>query len=364
MYNDYIAEEFKVSETRRKRNKIADEISDMVKLMKDMKKAGKKEEEKQAGKRMKELTEEGKELKKMLQIQESKLSLRQAQLYDEARHVPNDTAPDVPVGEESNAGLVEIVGTKLENSDHVRYKDHVELATLHDIADFDRAGKVAGTGFYYLKNAGAMLELALTRYAVDYCIRRGFVPVTVPDLIRHEVLEACGFNPRSDDPQTYYVNTSAESAEALLSSSDAGNSNGGGGTIKFNPMRLVLSATAEFPLASMYANEVIQRPSLPLKMVGVGRAFRAEGLAGAINRGLYRVHQFQKVEMFALTSSQKGASDEMLEEFREIQRSLFNDLDLCFRVLNMPTQDLGAPAYKKYDMEAWMPGRKSWGEVS
>ncbi|KAJ3416998.1 seryl-tRNA synthetase [Chytridiales sp. JEL 0842] len=345
MYDNLISEEFKLSELRRRRNQIADDIASITKRLKSLK----KEQKEEAARKMKALVEEGKELKKLVQVEESKVSNLQAELYEEARHIPNDAAPNVPIGDESQATVLETVGVPLVETSFP-LKDHVELALLHDLADFDRASKISGTGFYYLKNAGTLLEMALSRYAIDICMQRGFVPVAVPDLIRHEVLEGCGFNPRSDDPQTYFVSTSMDTNPPSETPT------------KFDPKRLVLSATAEFPLAGMYANEVLPRAHLPLKMVGIGRAFRAEGLAGSINRGLYRVHQFQKVEMFAISSPLQ--SDPLLQEFREIQKEIFAGLELCFRTLNMPTEELGAPAYQKLDMEAWMPGRGVWGEIS
>ncbi|KAI8854076.1 Seryl-tRNA synthetase [Chytridium lagenaria] len=267
-------------------------------------------------------------------------------LYEEARHIPNDSSPDVPVGDESKSITVDMVGARRMQDEARTLKDHIELAKLHNLADFDRAGKVSGSGFYFLKNAGVLLEMALIRYALDFCISKGFQPISVPDVIRHEVIEACGFNPKSSDPQTYFLETHL----------DAPRQKG------YDPMRLCLSATAEFPLAAMHSNEVFLASALPLKMVAFGRAFRAEGLAGAVNRGLYRVHQFSKVEMFALTD--KNGSESMLEEFREIQKQIFEGLELSFRVLNMSSEELGAPAYKKYDMEAWMPARNDWGEIS
>ncbi|KAJ3328112.1 hypothetical protein HDU76_010561 [Blyttiomyces sp. JEL0837] len=417
LYDEHITKDFEVAEIRRRRNRIAEEMADVVASLKNS--SGKKSAGKQATgtgdekpqthdltRRRTELAEAGRDLKKELQVKEIELAEIAEALFEEAKHVPNDTAPGVPVGDESKAEVMEIVGSMRIVEDPVlvgaetvealeasavglparstksvemkdagakttttttstRLRDHVELAHLHDLADFDRAGKVSGTGFYYLKNVGALLETALTRYALDLCMSKGFTPVTVPDLIRHEVLEGCGFAPRSNDPQTYFVNTHAVAGggnSSAGSNHQTQNLNQQQQHHEIDPMRLVLSATAEFPLAAMHAGEVLHAHSLPLRLVGVGRAFRAEGLAGAINRGLYRVHQFSKVEMFAITDG--NGSDAMLEEFREIQKELFEGLELCFRVLNMPTQDLGAPAYKKYDMEAWMPGRNSWGEIS
>ncbi|KAI9094621.1 hypothetical protein DFS34DRAFT_628482 [Phlyctochytrium arcticum] len=301
--------------------------------------------------RKKELANEGKDLKQLIAAKESECHSLQQRLYDEARHIPNLTSPSTPIGGESNAIVVEVVNSDLfEGTSKQSMRDHMAIAAMHDMVDFERAGKVTGSSFYYLRNAGTLLEMALTRFAMQRCMEAGFTPIMTPDVIRHEVVEACGFNPRSDDPQTYFL---AEHGQT--SSQDASAS-------KRNPNQLCLSATAEFPLAAMYGNEILTLDKLPTKMVAMGKAFRAEGLAGATNRGLYRVHQFTKVEMFSITN--KDGSDEALQEIAQIQKSLFQDLELCFRILDMPTHDLGAPAYKKFDMEAWMPGRQTWGEIS
>lgn len=157
-------------------------------------------------------------------------------------------------------------------------------------------------------------------------MRRGFIPVSTPDLIRRDVLTACGFSPRSDDPQTYFIQRHISShnnsyqqqqqASSSLPEEEDGD-------------QLCLTATSEFPLAAMYANEVLMERNLPLKMVAFGHCFRAEGLAGSLNRGLYRVHQFSKVEMFSITTPTQ--SEAMMQEFVDVQRGLFENLGLCFR---------------------------------
>ncbi|KAI8612871.1 hypothetical protein BC830DRAFT_1067172 [Chytriomyces sp. MP71] len=292
--------------------------------------------------------------KDRIALLEHEIAQMDAQLFEEAKHLPNDTCPSVPVGAEEMAEILDVVGTPATPTNKTR--SHLDLCDFHAMADFARASKVSGSGFYFLKNFGALLELALSRYAVDTCVQEhGFTPICTPDIIRHEVLEACGFSPRADaaDPQTYFLSTHLDTQHF-----HAG----------FDPLRLCLAATAEFPLAAMHAGEVLQPAELPIKYVGLGRAFRAEGLAGGANRGLYRVHQFSKVEMFGIVAGGASGGLErslaMMEEFKDIQMGLFEGLEICFRILNMPTEELGAPAYKKYDMEAWMPGRNTWGEIS
>eukprot|EP00842_Homolaphlyctis_polyrhiza_P005014 jgi/Hompol1/5513/HPOL_002268-RA len=309
--------EFQVASTRKRRNEIATEIASIVKQIASIKKSRSKpqvaaaaaEDLQRLESQRLSLTDEGRTIKSNLQKIEEHLSKIHTELFEEARHLPNDTHPSVPIGDESKAIVVSTHGTPLtafpndalDHSKPLRLRTHLEIAAIHDMLDIDRAGKVSGSRFYFLKNAGALLELALVRYATDVCLSHGFEPVITPDIIRQEVLEACGFSPRSDDPQTYFLSTAATTAP-----STSGNSHADDGTVSTlvpphrNPMTMCLSATAEFPLAGMYAGETISQ--LPVKMVGMGHAFRAEGLAGSTNRGLYRVHQFTKVEMFALTS--------------------------------------------------------------
>ncbi|KAI8816331.1 uncharacterized protein EV422DRAFT_546319 [Fimicolochytrium jonesii] len=335
LYGQFVRTDFSLAELRRARNQNTAA----------MKTCGRDAEAER-----KQLAEAGRELKKVIAAKEAEKVDLQAKLYEEARHLPNDTFPGSPIGDES---LAKVLSTHLTPrsstfASGAALRTHMEIASLHDLVDFDRAGKVSGSSFYYLRNMGAMLEMALTRYAMDVCISHGFVPMITPDVVRHEVLEACGFHPRSEDPQTYYIAPQTGAVEQQGAARD--------------PMQLLLTATAEFPLAAAHANETLHLSSLPIKQVASSHAFRAEGLSGALNRGLYRVHQFTKVEMFALTT--KETSDTVFAEMVNVQKILYKGLDLCFRELEMPTQDLGAPAYRKIDIEAWMPGRQSWGEIS
>ncbi|KAJ3011713.1 seryl-tRNA synthetase [Thoreauomyces humboldtii] len=348
LYERYVAANHALGELRSRRNAIA---GSMAKVVAELKGADASARAALAGARSR-LADEGRRMKARVAEDEHEVAALKAELYEEARHIPNDTHPSSPIGDESKAICLSTthVPRPATFPSGSPLRDHMELATLHDMVDFERAGKVAGSSFYYLRNMGAMLEMALARYAMDRCIGQGFVPMITPDVIRHEVLEACGFNPRSEDPQTYYI-APAASASAPVSTDSSR-----------DPMQLCLTATAEFPLAAAHANEVLPSSVLPIKQVASSHAFRAEGLAGATNRGLYRVHQFTKIEMFALTAPRE--SEAVLAQMVDIQKSLYRDLGICFRELEMPTHDLGAPAYRKIDLEAWMPGRKAWGEIS
>jgi seryl-tRNA synthetase len=211
------------------------------------------------------MTEEGLRLKSEINEKSLQLKDTEQKLFEEAKHLPNETDESVPIGAESFAKLIYKSPIPIFN---FKPKTHLEICETHDMLDIDRAGKVSGTGSYYLKNAGALFEFALTRYAIDICTKEGFTPVITPDIIKHGILDKCGFSPRSLDPQTYFLNTSMN--EIKCHSDD----------------ELILAATAEFPLAGMHSNETIERNKLPLKFVGMGHAFRAEGFGGLNNRGL------------------------------------------------------------------------------
>jgi seryl-tRNA synthetase len=197
---------------------------------------------------------------------------------------------------------------------------------------------VSGAGFYFLKNEAVLLELALQQFAVQKLIHRGFVPVTTPDVATTAVLQGIGFIPRGPETQIYSI----ENTE------------------------LNLVATAEITLGGMYADQTFEAEQLPLKLVGISHCFRTEaGAAGRASKGLYRVHQFTKIEMFAFTLPEQ--SDGLHEELRQLECEIFDDMEIPYRVVDTATGDLGGPAYRKYDLEAWMPGRGEngeWGEVT
>ncbi|HWC90509.1 MAG TPA: serine--tRNA ligase, partial [Pirellulales bacterium] len=212
-------------------------------------------------------------------------------------------------------------------------KDHVALAEALDLVDFEAGASVAGQKFYYLKNEAVLLELALQRYAIDLLISEGFTPTITPDLARNDVLQGTGYIPRGPETQIYSI------ADSDLS----------------------LVATAEITLGGLLADEIIEAERLPLKVCGISHCYRTEaGAHGRATRGLYRVHQFTKVEMFAFTLPSE--SDAMLDYFCQLECRLFDGLGLAYRVVDTATGDLGGPAYRKYDLEAWMPGRGTAGE--
>ncbi|MED5261854.1 MAG: serine--tRNA ligase, partial [Myxococcota bacterium] len=206
------------------------------------------------------------------------------------------------------------------------------------LLDFERAAVVSGQKFYYLKNELVLLELGLQRFALDIAMAAGFVPYTTPDLARPSILEGIGFNPRGEETQVYSV----EDAD------------------------LCLIGTAEITLGGFYADTILDEAELPLRLAGLSHCFRTEaGTHGRESRGLYRVHQFSKVELFAFTKPED--SEAMHAELLGIEEKVFQGLEIPYRVIDVASGDLGAPATRKFDIEAWMPGRGEggdWGEVT
>jgi seryl-tRNA synthetase len=252
--------------------------------------------------------------------------------------VPNMTHPSAPVGSDDHSNLEIARGSTPIPSFDFKPKDHLELGAIHDMIDFEAGARVAGAGFYFLKRDAVLLDLALQQFSLSLLIRKGFVPITTPDVASTEILHGIGFIPRGPETQIYSI----ENTE------------------------LNLVATAEITLGGMYHNQVLEAEDLPLKLVGISHCFRTEaGAAGRASRGLYRVHQFTKVEMFAFTLPEQSSS--VHEELRAIECEIFDALEVPYRVVDTATGDLGGPAYRKYDLEAWMPGRGNggeWGEVT
>lgn len=259
------------------------------------------------------------------------------EIIEQLKLIPNLTHPQVPDGGEDDAVELQRGKTPVRQFDFPA-KDHLQLGQLHDLFDFEAGARVAGAGFYFLKNAAVRLDLSLQQFAVSLLADRGFTPVTTPDLALTEILQGTGFMPRGPETQIYSIENSD----------------------------LNLVATAEITLGGMMADQVIDDARLPLRLCGLSHCFRTEaGAAGRASKGLYRVHQFTKVEMFAFTHPDQ--SDAVHEEMRSLECELFDALAIPYRVIDTAAGDLGGPAYRKYDLEAWMPGRGDggqWGEVT
>jgi seryl-tRNA synthetase len=245
------------------------------------------------------------------------------------------THPDAPVGTTpADNKVIRTWGTPAKFD--FKPKDHVALAEALDLADFEAGASVAGQKFYFLKNEAVLLELALVQYAMQTLMGKGYTPVITPDLARVEVLEGIGFMPRDPNPQTRQVYTIADTD-------------------------LCLVGTAEITLGGMHRNKDFDASELPLRYVGLSHCFRTEaGAPGRDARGLFRVHQFTKVEMFAFCLPEQ--SEALHLELLAIEESIFQGLGLAYQVIDTCTGDLGGPAYRKYDLEAWMPGRGQAGE--
>lgn len=283
-----------------------------------------------------ELVKQGKLIKTQLAEVTATLESVEIELEKEGKRLPNMTSPDSPVGKtDADNKVLKVVGDIPKFDFQVR--DHVEIMEGLGLVDFERATKVSGPKFYYLKGKAVMLEQALIQYALNILMKHNFELFITPDVAKTSVLEGIGFNPRGAESNVY--------------------------TLEGEPLALV--ATAEITLGGYHSGEVIDCDKLPLLYGGLSHCFRREaGAAGQWSRGLYRVHQFDKVEMFAYSTQEQ--SGELHKKLRTIEEEIFTGLGLPFRVIETCTGDLGAPAYRKWDLEAWMPARNGgeFGEVT
>lgn len=298
----------------------------------DIKVQGLREERNKAAKEQN--IEEGKRVKKELQDLEPELEKAEKEFEDLFSQIPNLPLPEVPVGvnEKDNKEFRKWgEPRKFDFSP----KDHLELGTSLEILDFETGAKVTGSQFYFLYGAGVLLEIALVNFAMDLLYKEGFTPVITPDLAKSRYYLGTGYAPKGNEAQTYEID-----------GEDLG-----------------LIATAEVTLAGKHADEVIPEADLPLKYVGYSHCFRKEaGAYGKYSKGLYRVHQFSKAEMFIYCSPED--SEKMHEHILEMEEKIYQALDLPYRVLEMCTGDLGAMAARKFDIEVWMPSRNEYGEVT
>mgnify|MGYP000540912138 FL=1 len=271
--------------------------------------------------------EEGKNIKDAVSSAESKLSELEVKLEEAGRQIPNMANPEVPVGKVDTENL-EVKKVGQPRKFEFKPKSHVELGESLDLIDFERGTKVSGAKFYYLKNEAVFLEQSLIMYALNILRKHGFTTFITPDIAREEILKGIGFNPRGNESNVYAIE-------------DEGT---------------CLVATAEITLGGYHSGEILDKSKLPLMYCGLSHCFRREaGAAGQFSKGLYRVHQFDKVEMFVYCLPEQ--SDSLHEKLRLIEEEIFSGLGLPFRVVDTCTGDLGAPAYRKWDLEAWMPGR-------
>jgi seryl-tRNA synthetase len=280
------------------------------------------------------LIAESRAMKDRIPEKEADLSEVERRMREELLKIPNMTHPDAPIGKDDSENVEIRRWGDIPDFDF-DVRDHVELGESLGIIDFDAGAKVAGSKFYFLRGDAVLLELGLVRYAMDILTQRGYQPTISPDLARDEMLVGTGFIPRGPETQIYSVEDSD----------------------------LSLIATSEIPLAGSLADEIVDENELPIRLAGLSHCFRTEaGSHGRASRGLYRVHQFTKVEMFAFTTPEQ--SEELHAEMLDIEERIFQGLGLPYRVVDICTGDLGGAAYRKFDLEAWMPGRNDYGEVT
>lgn len=283
------------------------------------------------GKPTPEIIEEGKRIKTELSELESRLEAVERDCLQLQQQIPNIIFEDVPLGGEAASEQIKQFGDQPTGG-----VDHLEFAQRRDWVDFERGAKVAGAKFYYLKGDLALLENAITQYALDFLVQKGFTYMTVPHLVNQRTMTGTGFAPRSSD----------QSDEYAVEGED-----------------LSLIATAEIPLTGYHADEILDASELPLLYAGLSPCYRKEaGTYGKHTRGLFRVHQFNKLEMYAyvLPDQSKAIHEQLLA----IEEELWQSLGIPYRVINIAAGDLGAPAAKKYDIEYWSPVDEKYRELT
>ena len=283
------------------------------------------------GKPAPELVEKGRSLKGKLAELESELHDVDADFQAQMDAVPNVTLEDVPLGGEEDSVEVKAWGDKRQSAE-----DHLEFATQRGWLDFERGAKVAGTKFYYIKGDLMLLENAIYQYALNLLISKGFTPMTVPHMVSGRVARGSGFAPKSDK----------ESNEYFIDGED-----------------VMLIGTAEAPLTGFHADEIIDEKNLPLLYAGYSPCYRKEaGAAGKFSRGLFRVHQFNKLEMYIFCTPEQSV--QMHEKILSIEEEIWQNLGVPYHVVNIAAGDLGAPAAKKYDIEYWSPVDNQYRELT
>ena len=283
------------------------------------------------GKPAPELIEQGRALKEELAKLESNLRDVEADFQAQMDAVPNVTLEDVPLGGEEDSVEVKAWGDKRQSAE-----DHLEFATQRGWLDFERGAKVAGTKFYYIKGDLMLLENAIYQYALNLLISKGFMPMTVPHMVSGRVARGSGFAPKSDK----------ESNEYFIDGEDT-----------------MLIGTAEAPLTGFHTDEIIDEKKLPLLYAGYSPCYRKEaGAAGKFSRGLFRVHQFNKLEMYIFCTPEQSV--QMHEKILSIEEEIWQNLGVPYHVVNIAAGDLGAPAAKKYDIEYWSPVDNQYRELT
>lgn len=331
----------------------------LKKLLAGQGKDGKEDEEKMALLRAmgrEQLLVEATKLKEELKDVAASENEIMAKVDSMALAIPNLTSPQTPREDFKVVGYInehpEPEVTDMSKEERNK-RSHTYIGQELDLLDFAGAGTTSGWGWYYLLNEAADLEQALVQYALSVARKKGWGVVSPPSMVYSHIAAACGFQPRDQngEQQVYAIQQSEAD--------------------KRRKPELCLAGTAEIPLAGMKANSTLDEREMPMKRVAVSRCYRAEaGARGLDTKGLYRVHEFTKVEMFAWTrpSLESSGADSVFDEMLSIQTEILTNLGLHCRILEMPSTDLGASAYRKQDIEAYFPSRREkdegWGEVT
>ena len=278
-----------------------------------------------------DLIAEGKSIKEDLMDLGVKFNEVDADYQAQLNGIPNVIFDDVPEGGEEDSVEIKAWGEKKSGA-----TDHLDYATSRDWVDFERGAKVAGAKFYYLKGDLALLENAIIQFALNKLAAKGLTFMTVPNMVNQRTMTGTGFAPRTSD----------QSDEYSIEGED-----------------LSLIATAEIPLTGYHADEIIDEDKLPLMYAGLSPCYRKEaGASGKHTRGLFRVHQFNKLEMYAFALPEK--SQEIHQQILDIEEEIWQDLGIAYRIINIAAGDLGAPAAKKYDIEYWSPVDENYRELT
>lgn len=322
-YDVNIADILKADESRRELQREVDSIREKRNQISAKMKGGKPEQS---------LIDEGKQIKVELAERETYLNAAESELKNMLTKVPNIIFDEVPLGGEEDSVEVKSWGEKRTDA----VIDHLDFAESKDWVDFERGAKVAGAKFYFLKNGAVQLEQAVINYAIDKLIGKGFNLMTVPNMVSDRVAAGAGFAPKSDK----------ESNEYFIEGED-----------------LMMIGTAEAPLTGYHAEEILDEDRLPLLYAGLSPCYRKEaGTYGKHSRGLFRVHQFNKLEMYAFCLPEQ--SREIHEKILAIEEEIWQELGIPYHVINIAAGDLGAPAAKKFDVEYWSPVDQAYRELT
>lgn len=317
-----VAKLLELDESRRELQQQVDELREKRNANAAKMKGGKPEQS---------LIDEGKQIKQDLAEREEYLTNANKDFADMMSGFPNMTDADVPVGGEEDSVEIRQWGERTTGA-----RDHLDYATERGWVDFERGAKVAGAKFYYLKGDLALLEQAITQYVLSVLVGKGFNFMTVPHMVNARTMTGTGFAPRTSD----------QSDEYAIEGED-----------------LSLIATAEIPLTGYHADEILDEKDLPLLYAGLSPCYRKEaGTYGKHTRGLFRVHQFNKLEMYAYALPEK--SREVHAQLLAIEEEIWQSLGVPYHVINIASGDLGAPAAKKFDIEYWSPVDGTYRELT